>query len=71
MAADVVERAEHVLWRARGYMLDALCIHVWHSQITVSVPLLLGIDWDTAPDPSKVAHALFVTWLATVEDCTC
>ena len=48
------------------FFVDAMCVQVRsQSQISVSLPLLVGshASWKWAPDPSTVAHALFISWL--------
>ena len=63
MTNRLVVQAENYLEWARNFMLDAMCIHFKTKEITTSLPLLIGPDWRSSPDPSKVAHALFLCWL--------
>ena len=59
----LARQADRYMEWARNFFVDAMCIHLLANQITISLPLLLGPEWERAPDPSKVAHALFVSWV--------
>ena len=59
----LTRQAQNVLWSAQDYFLDALCVNIKQSEITISLPLLLhSSSWSAPLDASKVAHALFLSF---------
>ena len=60
----LTRQAQNVLWSAQDYFLDALCVNIKQSEITISLPLLLhSSSWSAPLDASKVAHALFLSFV--------
>ena len=49
--------------RARDFVLDALCINIKFTEITVSLPLLMCSSWPSPVDASAVAHSLFLLFV--------
>ena len=64
LQSDLTRQAQNVLWSARDFFLDALCVSVKQHEITISLPLLLHSSFWSAPlEASKVAHALFLCFV--------
>lgn len=60
---DLVRQARATLWRARDFVLDALCINIKFTEITVSLPLLMCSSWTSPVEASAVAHSLFLLFV--------
>ena len=63
--AGLVDEAEDNLERFADFVVDAMCIHVKSSEITVSVPLVAWVAGAWQADASQVGYALFLSWLGS------